>query len=215
MNCFYHKNMEATNNCAICAHPLCGDCVVEVKGRAYCQDCLDKQLTEKGAAPPERLKSPGLAGFLSAIIPGLGQIYNSQYMKAFVVILLYMAFLSLAIRGPVRGIFVFPLLIMVVYFGAIIDAYRSAKEINLAGRGVEAVEREAAPQRESAVWGVIIILIGVLFLLYNFDVSIDWLEDLWPLIVIFLGGYYMVRYFLNQKKGKAERKEPPSEGGEK
>ena len=137
MKCFYHKDMEATNNCAICSHPLCSDCMVEVKGRVYCQDCLDKQLKEKGAAPPERLKSPGLAGFLSAIIPGLGQIYNSQYMKALVVILLYMAFLSLAIRGgPVRGIFIFPLLIMVVYFGAIIDAYRSANEINLAGRGV-------------------------------------------------------------------------------
>lgn len=215
MNCFYHKNKEATNNCVICAHPLCGDCVVEVKGRVYCQDCLDKQLKEKGAAPPERLKSPGLAGFLSAIIPGLGQIYNGQFMKALVVILLYMAFLSMALPGPVRGIFIFPLLIAVVYFGAIIDAYRSAKEINLARRGVEVAEREAAPQRESAVWGLIIILIGVLFLLYNFDVSLEWLEDLWPLIVIFLGGYYMVRYFLNQKKGKAERKEPPSEGGEK
>ena len=214
MKCFYHKDIEATNNCTICSHPLCSDCVVEVKGRLYCQNCLDKRLKEAGAVPPERVKSPGLAAVLSVIIPGLGQLYNGQYLKALVVVFLFGAFISLGVHGPVYGRAIFPLLVVVTYFGAIIDAYRSAKEINLARRGVEVVEREAAPPKESAVWGVIIILIGVLFLLYNFDVSLDWLEDLWPLIIIFLGGYYLVRYIRNQKRGEAQRK-PPTEGGEK
>jgi len=189
--------------------------VVDVKGKVYCQDCLDKRLKEGIVVPPERVKSPGGAALLSVVIPGLGQIYNGHYLKALVLILLFSAFISMGIRlGPIRGIFIFPLLITVTYFWGIIDAYRSAKEINLARRGVEVVEKEAALPRESVVWGVIIILIGVLFLLYNFDVSLDWLIDLWPLIIIFLGGYYLVRYFLNQKKRKAQQ-EPPSEGGGK
>ncbi len=214
MKCFYHKNREATNNCTICSHPLCDDCAVEVKGKVYCQDCLDKQLKEGGAVPPERVKSPGLAGFLSAILPGLGQFYNGQYMKALVVILLFGAFISMTSYGPRHGFVIFPLLIAATYLGGIIDAYRTAKDINLASQGVEVVKREEAPPQESVIWGVIIIIIGALFLLYNFDVSFGWLWDLWPLIVIFLGGYYLVRYFRNRKKGKAQQ-EPPSEGGEK
>jgi hypothetical protein len=55
--------------------------------------------------------------------------------------------------------------------------------------------------RDPLAWGIILVVIGVLFLFNNLDVGIwDFVARLWPLILIFWGGWKL--YF-----GLKERKE--------
>lgn len=51
MNCKNHENVEAVGMCAYCGKPFCKECLVEVKGKMYCKEDLDKVFDEnKGAA---------------------------------------------------------------------------------------------------------------------------------------------------------------------
>ncbi|MCD8129238.1 MAG: NINE protein [Oscillospiraceae bacterium] len=54
MNCTNHTDVEATGMCAYCGKPFCSDCLIEVKGRMYCKDDLDKVFDEtKSSATPQ------------------------------------------------------------------------------------------------------------------------------------------------------------------
>ncbi|HUU76509.1 MAG TPA: hypothetical protein VMW63_10570 [Methanoregulaceae archaeon] len=73
---------------------------------------------------PADIRNPGISAILSALVPGLGQIYNGQTGKGLVFLLLaVILFLSI---GFLVGIVLYPLFWMY----AIYDAYESAKKIN-------------------------------------------------------------------------------------
>jgi lia operon protein LiaF len=60
----------------------------------------------------------------------------------------------------------------------------------------------ANTKRESLFWGMIILLLGMLFLLKNFGIEIDvWhmLGQYWPLILIYIG---LKNIYFNLKKNK-------------
>ncbi|MBU1187320.1 MAG: hypothetical protein KKD56_02390 [Acidobacteria bacterium] len=60
-------------------------------------------------------------------------------------------------------------------------------------------------QRDTLVWGIILIVFGGIFLLHNLDIEVwDSLSRLWPLILIVWGGW---KLYLGLK----ERSEKPSE----
>lgn len=50
--CFYHKRREATGVCVECGKMLCGRCDVTVKGKIYCNPCVEQMFAEKPAAAP-------------------------------------------------------------------------------------------------------------------------------------------------------------------
>lgn len=53
--------------------------------------------------------------------------------------------------------------------------------------------------RDVLAWGIILIVIGVILLISNLDVDIwDYAARLWPLILIFWGGWKL--YFALQEK---------------
>ncbi len=59
----------------------------------------------------------------------------------------------------------------------------------------------AKQKRDALVWGVILVVIGVIFILGNFDIDIwDFVARLWPLVLIIWGAWKL--YF-----GIKERKE--------
>lgn len=70
------------------------------------------------------MKSAGLAAVLSFLIPGLGQIYNGQIFKGFIVFVI--GAINLALTTVFIGYITYP--IVVIY--AVIDAYRAAEKIN-------------------------------------------------------------------------------------
>lgn len=69
-------------------------------------------------------KSSGVAAVLSALINGLGQIYNGQILKGIFIILLQ------AINGALTIILIGYVFLPIVWLYAVIDAYRSAEKIN-------------------------------------------------------------------------------------
>ncbi|WP_298525511.1 ATPase [uncultured Methanobrevibacter sp.] len=42
MACHYHPEREATDICAICGKEICKECGLEIAGKIYCKDCLEK-----------------------------------------------------------------------------------------------------------------------------------------------------------------------------
>jgi len=212
MKCYYHKKVEAVHSCKLCAHPLCQKCARELKGHYYCDDCLQKLINGQLVAEKLPSKSPGGAALLS-LIPGLGQIYNGQIIKGIAIIFLFVSFILLAESyeaGPL-----FPLLIMAVYFGGIIDAYRTAKLLNLRAKKLELGEKVEAIPQGSMWWGVLLVIAGLLLLLHNMGISLYWVSRGWPLIIIALGIYMLRNFFLGLKKEEEKGEEAKPKKGEK
>lgn len=217
MKCYYHKDKEATHSCKLCGHPLCKQCVEEIKGQYYCQDCLQKLINGKAKEEEVRYKpykSPGGAALLS-IIPGLGQIYNGQIIKGIGIVFLFASTISLATMYEYDPIFpIFPLLATIVYFGGIVDAYRTAKQLNLRVQEQPPEGSVGLIPEGSMWWGVILIVVGILFLLRNFGVSLFWIRRFWPLILIALG-IYLLRGFFRGLKGAKPEEDEAEKGEEK
>jgi cell wall-active antibiotic response 4TMS protein YvqF len=196
MNCHYHPETEAVQECRLCSHPLCPACAVSVKGVAYCQDCLNARVDAglPPAAPPlmPDFRSPRAAGWLS-ILPGLGLLYLGEYMKALVVALSVMGAIHLADHNDAGG-FLVPL----IWIGQIIYAVQEAKRLNRLREGEVAVPEvagKAGEERDSPVWGGILIGLGTLFLLDQFDFIRfgEIFEKFWPLLIIGLGIQILLR----------------------
>lgn len=77
------------------------------------------------------MKSAGLAAVLSALINGLGQIYNGQILKGIIIIVVQI------INGALTAILIGWILIPIVWVWAVYDAYRGAEKINRRRAGRE------------------------------------------------------------------------------
>jgi hypothetical protein len=95
MNCAVHTDTPAAAFCRTCGKALCEDCKRDVMGAIYCEPCIAARLQGNApgvgqgqpmAAVPvvvQGTPSPGIA-MLLGFIPGVGAMYNGQFMKAFV-----------------------------------------------------------------------------------------------------------------------------------
>src|SRR5205809_402536 len=83
MNCSYHPTADSQDFCTTCSKPLCVDCAHQIKGKSYCQDCLISGAEWAATVKDMRIPadSPKRAA-LCSLIPGMGAVYNSQYLKA-------------------------------------------------------------------------------------------------------------------------------------
>lgn len=155
-------------------------------------------------SPPPRpadgnQKSPVLAGFLSAIFPGLGQIYVGYYQRGATFTLSMAAVITILAGNLLHGLE--PLLGIAIgftWFLGIIDASRLANLYNQAmqGRqGPDLPEGFRLPrERGSYAGGIVLVVLGLLlFLNRNFDFSLEWLEDWWPLGLAGLGIWLIVK----------------------
>jgi len=169
-------------------------------------------------------KSPGLAGVLSAIFPGLGQLYLGLYQRAFKIAAVFVGCIWL-ISVHFMGGRTAPLLgmgIAFVWFFGIIDAVRQSKAINsgyVEAGGLaspERVVRKAPESAASLTWGVILVGIGALWLLDRFaDLDAFWaiVEDwLAPVSFILLGLILIVTYVAKKRRRNASEVWPPREG---
>jgi len=151
-------------------------------------------------------KSPVLAGIFSAIFPGTGAIYNGNYLKGVLYIIIFAGLVSVQSRGgqPFVG-----LMLAGFYFFQLIDAVNEARRICAAAQPESSpgttglsIETEVDISRPSGSisWGIILILLGGIFLLANYDViSYDALIDYWPLALIGLGLKLLADYFYGKK----------------
>jgi hypothetical protein len=167
-------------------------------------------------------KSPGLAGVLSAIFPGLGHLYLGLYQRAFKIagafVLCIWAVSSHFMSGHMAPLF--GLGIAFIWFFGIIDAVRQAKAINSgyvgAGGFAPSESTVLRPARESMAgltWGVILVGIGALWLLDRYvDLDAFWaaVEDwLAPAAFIGLGLILIASYVAKKRRHHANEVWPP------
>ncbi len=144
-----------------------------------------------------RRKSPFLASFLS-LMPGLGQIYVGYYQAGFVHPLVAGTIIVLLAQGEMRGFEPF-LGFFLAFFWLynIIDAGRRAAYYNQVLEGDNQVELPKgflAPGGGSLTGGMFLIIIGGMLLANTaLDISLDWVEDWWPLAPILFGVYLVVK----------------------
>lgn len=126
MTCANHPTAEVSAYCQQCGKPLCAECVRSIGGMIYCETCVAARMgTPIGGQPqaifPASSPNPLLAGILG-FIPGVGAMYNGQFAKALIHILIFAVFVSLADKSPIFG-----MLIAGWVFYQVFDAYHTAK----------------------------------------------------------------------------------------
>ncbi|MBX3299349.1 MAG: hypothetical protein KF736_07790 [Acidobacteria bacterium] len=206
MNCGYHIHNPATVSCNSCGRPLCPACDHRIKGFPYCQDCIVdgvELLREKNRANyapyVKKSTSPGIATVLSLICPGLGAAYNGQTLKALVHFGAFAGLFQLAVMFP-SPIFVFGFLGMWVF--AAFDAFRTAQAIR-SGVTPDVAEDILVKQFQGdpKLWGVVLAVLGGLFLVNRFIGLNGFLRFLMPLLLIGLG-IFIFRGYIFKPKGR-------------
>lgn len=133
MNCANHPDREKVAFCQNCGKPLCQECTRVVGSAIFCEPCLAEKLAgasaggnygyttpppatpyaaatgytpDPGMPPPlSGAPNPGLAGLLG-FIPGVGAMYNGQYAKGVVHLIVFAVLVSLTDEHPIFVIFI-------------------------------------------------------------------------------------------------------------
>ncbi len=151
-------------------------------------------------------KSPFLAGVLAFFFPfGIGQIYNRQIQKGLIFLIVFAGLVTMQTTGegqPFLGI-----ILGGFYIYQIIEAVQTSKSINrrfLLGEEEVEKEEEEFPETLKAgsiFWGAVLIILGAILLLANFEViSYDTVFDFWPVAVIVIGVKLVADYFGKTRK---------------
>ena len=143
---------------------------------------------------PDSHVSPPLA-FVLGFIPGVGAVYNGQYAKGLMHVVIFGSIISILSSGAARGFEpLFGLMIPTFVFYMAFEAYHTAKK----RRDGEAVDefsglvRRTGTHSRFPVAAVLLIAFGVLFLLDNLDLlKIGRLLRYWPAGLIVLGLYLL------------------------
>ena len=190
MKCAVHTDVDATGFCRHCGKPLCPECTRDVRGALYCEDCLSGIVFGAPAAATQPVKPatsrPG-AALVLGFVPGLGAVYNGEYNKALIHVVVFVALIVGASSDIDTGLMVILILASIGFcFYMAIDAMRVAKAKNLGENPSDALDSWT---RNRPVGPILLIGLGILFLLNNFDwFSFHRVERfLWPLILIGVG----------------------------
>jgi hypothetical protein len=138
--------------------------------------------------------SPGLA-FLLGLIPGVGAIYNGQYAKGLVHVIIVGLMISILSNGAASGLEPLMGLLLSGFWAYMsFEAYHTAKRRH-EGLAVDEFS-SLIPMRGGSskfpVAPVVVIALGVIFLLDNMDL-LDLRRALryWPVLLIALGAYML------------------------
>ena len=204
MNCAVHTDVDAVGYCRNCGKAMCSTCVRPVRDVLYCEDCLatimgipaatpaalpGPLVPPPGALPPpvpsRPTSSPGVA-FVLGLFPGLGAVYNGEYNKALIHIVVFIAMifgLNTDIGDAAETVLSLLVAGFILYMA--FDAMRVAKARNLGETPVDPLESWS---KNRPVGPIILIALGVLFLLNNFNWFPFWrIQRLWPLVLIGVG----------------------------
>ena len=139
-NCEKHPDVAASAYCRTCGKALCSSCTRDVRGVVYCEECLAARMEgapSVGPVPPGQTipppglppqapgtGSPGLAAILG-FIPGVGAMYNGQFMKGFLHLVVFATLIWLTDNAT--GLFGMGVAAWLFYM--VFDAYQTAKAI--------------------------------------------------------------------------------------
>lgn len=124
MTCANHPDRPNTAFCQHCGKPICSECTRTAGTAVFCEPCLAARLNAKPSPIPPidtGEPSPTLAAILG-LIPGVGAMYNGQYAKGLVHLVIFAILVSLAHQVDIFGLFVAGWV-----FYQMIDAYHTAR----------------------------------------------------------------------------------------
>jgi hypothetical protein len=202
MKCAVHPDVEASGFCRNCGKPMCPACVRPVRDVLYCEECLAKvvglaptptAVTAEGVSAPV-LPAPAPPGqgssvlaFLLGLIPGLGAIYNGEYNKALLHIVIFAGIIlgiTLDLGEGAQAVLICALIVFPFYMA--IDAVRTLKAKQTGENYQDPLENWT---KQKAFGPILLIGLGALFLLRNFG-FFDFFrmrELFFPLILIGIG----------------------------
>ncbi|MBS1840144.1 MAG: hypothetical protein JST77_04785, partial [Acidobacteria bacterium] len=121
MKCAVHPEVDATGFCRNCGKALCATCARPVREVLYCENCLAAGMgmgappppaqpvsdpysqpayTQPGFVPPAAPvptsavpppRPSGAIAFVLGLFPGLGAVYNGEYNKALIHLVIFVA----------------------------------------------------------------------------------------------------------------------------
>jgi len=200
MKCAVHPEADATGFCRNCGKPLCPQCTREVRGALYCEQCLAGILTvpEAAAVPPPTDSKPAIAAVLG-IIPGLGAVYNGQYVKALIHVVVFASLIA-AMAADIPSSFMAFVVVSFIAFCCYmpVDAYRVAKA-HSSGQAAPPDLLQGASRKP--IGALVLIGLGVLILLANFGLlEREWFAKAWPIGLVVLGGWLLFDRLKEQKQ---------------
>jgi len=215
MNCVNHAEVENIAFCIKCGKPLCAQCARQVQSSIYCENCLVEGMASKTASRSENeaatsatQKAGGTspeAAFILGLIPAVGAIYNAEFFKAAIHLVVFGFLVTLADNSHSGFLH---LMAFAFWLYMPFEAFYTAKKRKLALQGIQLetpfdrVNEQLGEFKNKELWGgICLVAIGALFLLDNFDlVTFEKVQKLWPLVPMAVGGLLIRRY----TQGKSE-----------
>ena len=161
-------------------------------------DLLRQQSQANYVPYVKKRTSPFAALLLSLVCPGLGAAYNGQTVKALVHFAVFVGLFQMAILTGGTLLFVFGFIGM--WFFAALDAWRTAQAIR-SGLTPDVAE-DILVKRFSGnpkLWGIVLSVLGVAFLLQNVFNLRGLMRGFLPLMLIGLGIYILRGYIFKPK----------------
>lgn len=214
--------------CRMCGKGLEESDATAAEGTLYCAEHAPQAAAASSGAPPplqqeappfhaaspyapsqppplpraDESVSPPLA-FILGFIPGVGAVYNGQYAKGLVHVVIFGSIISILSSGAAQGFVpLFGLMIPTFVFYMAFEAYHTAKK----RRDGEMVDefsglvRARGARSRFPMAPVLLITFGVLFLLDNLDLlRIGRLLRYWPALLIVLGLYLLYERIAESK----------------
>lgn len=153
-------------------------------------------------------KSPFLAGLLSFFFPGTGALYNGDYLRGVIYIIIFAGLITIQKQGQAQPFVA--LMLAGFYIFQIIDSVNTAGAINrkaVLGEKTQKIEEDQISRvvkSGSVFWGAVLMGLGIILLLGNFEViDYDHIFDFWPLVIIVIGLKFIADYFA-KKNGTSQ-----------
>ena len=126
MDCVNHSGVSATAYCQNCGKALCATCVRNAgSGQILCEPCWTswQGFQQPFVAPPAGTPNPSVAMVLG-FSPGVGAMYNGQYFKGLIHVVIFVVIISITTHYGIFGLFI-PAWILYQSF----EAFHTAKAI--------------------------------------------------------------------------------------
>jgi hypothetical protein len=126
MDCVNHSGVSATAYCQNCGKAICASCVRDAgNGQILCEPCWTswQGFQQPFVAPPAGTPNPSVAMALG-FIPGVGAMYNGQYFKGLIHVVIFVVIISITTHYGLFGLFI-PAWILYQSF----EAFHTAKAI--------------------------------------------------------------------------------------
>ena len=232
MNCYQHPDAAASAYCRSCGRALCTSCQHLADGTVYCAEhapasasanpyAAPNPIANPYMAPPPPVtpvaavqSSPGLA-FLLGLIPGVGAIYNGQYVKGLLHAVIFGLLVSITNSADRTSGHDFLFICSMAFFCYMpFEAFHTARKRQL-GMAVDEWSSLIATNGLSSrvpVAPIVLIVIGVLFLMQSLHVlDFQVIGRFWPVLLVVIGAIMLygrlrrpTRTVLNGHPGMAE-----------